>query len=71
MFKLDIQMSTWKKEFSFAGDVNPIDTDDAIAFCEYLEYLKTECRTLGLFSRLVSLQTQIEEGCLIEGRFII
>lgn len=71
MFKLDIQMSTWKHEFAFAGDVNPVETDDALSFCEYIEYLKTECKTLGLFSRLLALQTQIEEGCIVEGVFII
>lgn len=71
MFKIDIQLTTWKSEFNFAGDVMPVETDDIVSICEYIEFLKTECKTLGMFSRLLALQTQIEEGCIVEGFFII
>lgn len=71
MFKLDIQLSTLKGEFNFVGDVMPVETDDIVSFCEYIEFLKTECKTLCMFSRLLALQTQIKEGCIVEGVFII
>lgn len=71
MFKIDIQLTTLKSEFNFARDVMPLETDDIVSFCEYIEFLKTECKTLCMFSRLLALQTQIEEGCIVEGVFII
>lgn len=71
MFKIDIQLTTLKSEFNFAPDVMPVETADIVSFCEYIEFLKTECKTLCMFSRLLALQTQIEEGCILEGVFII
>lgn len=71
MFKIDIQLATLKSEFNYARDVTPVETDDVVSFCEYIEFLKTECKTPCMFSRLLALQTQIEEGCIVEGVFII
>ena len=71
MFKIDIQLTTLKSEFNFAEDVMPLETDDIVSFCEYIEFLKTECKTICMFFRLLTLQTQIEEGCIVEGVFII